>query len=1022
MVCTPGTSRVDSWLRNRLELLLLILAVLVPQYLAAQGASIHGWVLGKAAEPPHEAKVILTNKTNRKDKIPIFAKPTGEYGRHQIPPGIYELTACDSNAYLPAAPVVSELKDGETKNINFWLEDPPGHGTYKGTMRKSGGAVLPSALLVVKAKPSGCELTRASTNNEGEFSLAALPAPATYELYLESDGFEPVVTDISVGVNQEVAAELIMKHSSVGDTVEVATGHEIKEVTAEAPQLLTRNYFQLLLFSPGAIGETESNLGVDLETANLKGTPLTARNVSPFGSDIPAVPTNVATRAGDHARNAFHGLVRYSFDSDAIDAKNYFTLPGFSTYRNHMGTVEVGGPIFKEPFFFFVAYDLSRGAKAPTFSPVTLPLLPTLNGRLLELGLQSEDLRQALTTWATDQPIIRFDYDIATKHMLTVRYNFGRDALPHLLGDDIGGTSELPSSARELTGQDHLLRVHYNYGGTVSRINSETIYSYSYDFLSSIPVSPEETSLFLPGVGVVGRATNLSYGDSYSRRTQFLSESAKARFSRHGLSAAVQLARETSLLDYSAFQSGRAIFPSLSSFTAPVPIPDLFEIGQGRSRVTWDSSLLRLSFTDNFEITPKFVLDFGVGYKAELLPAFQRDEHAFEPRLALKWNIAPDASVRVGYALLRGQLPQLPVGLEVLMGGGFRADLPPPMRRVSSFVGASSASNAMQQFFAFGTVPPGPELAVTYNRNSHSPITQTLTLSLTKKIDQKLTLDLGYLYAHSTQLLTVGNVNLPPPVVINGRQDFGNRVILPQFAQVYQFQTNGSSIYHGASISARGIPLNKLLLQAKYSFSKTIDEPLSEGSFETASQNPLNPRADRAVSSADGGHAFSVSGRWDLPAIVRGKGPRYLYFLNHFYTVNVFNYQSGRHYNVLAGFDANHDGNPLTDRPLNVGRNTFLGQRFARLDLRFGSHFQIQEKFAFDISANFVNLFNRTNFAAFDTVLGKSDLRGLDPRIVFGRSLLPEYRFRQALTPNGFGLGTSAFAPRRTQLELAIGF
>jgi len=89
MVCTPGTSRVDSWLRNRLELLLLILAVLVPQYLAAQGASIHGWVLGKAAEPPHEAKVILTNKTNRKDKIPIFAKPTGEYGRHQIPPGIY---------------------------------------------------------------------------------------------------------------------------------------------------------------------------------------------------------------------------------------------------------------------------------------------------------------------------------------------------------------------------------------------------------------------------------------------------------------------------------------------------------------------------------------------------------------------------------------------------------------------------------------------------------------------------------------------------------------------------------------------------------------------------------------------------------------------------------------------------------------------------------------------------------------------------------------------------------------------
>jgi hypothetical protein len=44
--------------------------------------------------------------------------------------------------------------------------------------------------------------------------------------------------------------------------------------------------------------------------------------------------------------------------------------------------------------------------------------------------------------------------------------------------------------------------------------------------------------------------------------------------------------------------------------------------------------------------------------------------------------------------------------------------------------------------------------------------------------------------------------------------------------------------------------------------------------------------------------------------------------------------ESGRFYNVFAGSDVNGDGNPTSDRPGTLGRNTLESPGFATVDLR----------------------------------------------------------------------------------------
>jgi hypothetical protein len=96
--------------------------------------------------------------------------------------------------------------------------------------------------------------------------------------------------------------------------------------------------------------------------------------------------------------------------------------------------------------------------------------------------------------------------------------------------------------------------------------------------------------------------------------------------------------------------------------------------------------------------------------------------------------------------------------------------------------------------------------------------------------------------------------------------------------------------------------------------------------------------------------------------------------LRDFKFSSVVSLESGRRFNVFAGSDANRDGNPTSDRPGILGRNTFQGPGYASLDLRVAREVAFKEHLKGEFSLDFFNLLNRVNIKDLNTLYGGTDL------------------------------------------------
>ena len=111
---------------------------------------------------------------------------------------------------------------------------------------------------------------------------------------------------------------------------------------------------------------------------------------------------------------------------------------------------------------------------------------------------------------------------------------------------------------------------------------------------------------------------------------------------------------------------------------------------------------------------------------------------------------------------------------------------------------------------------------------------------------------------------------------------------------------------------------NNFSLNAHYTFAKSIDE-VTDFNSDWSAENPLNVRADRAVSAFDQRHRAVFSGVFASP--LKGDSAADKIFGDWVFSP-IFIAGSGRPFNLLLGFDANNDGRSQSDRPFGLGRNT----------------------------------------------------------------------------------------------------
>jgi hypothetical protein len=293
-----------------------------------------------------------------------------------------------------------------------------------GAVTDPSGAPVAGATVTAKNVATGI-VYPTETNSDGVYYLAQLPV-GRYEVKIEGKGFQTAVYPaFDLVLNQVAKVNVQMVVGAVSQTVEVVgispilqtettdLSTNINSVVTENIPLITRNYGQLTLLTPGAVStnpgaftsgqntfqvgrpyingnrEQTSNYILDGIDNNQHDNNEVAYSPSPdaiqefnlitqnpdaeFGNFLGGI-VNTTIKSGT---NQYHGSAFEFLRNDALNANNWFNdvlgLPKAALRFNQFGATG-GGPIRRDKLFFFVDYEGQRTSNTSVLSaPVLSP-------------------------------------------------------------------------------------------------------------------------------------------------------------------------------------------------------------------------------------------------------------------------------------------------------------------------------------------------------------------------------------------------------------------------------------------------------------------------------------------------------------------------------------------------------------------------------------------------------------------------------------------------------------------------
>jgi hypothetical protein len=259
-----------------------------------------------------------------------------------------------------------------------------------------------------------------------------------------------------------------------------------------------------------------------------------------------------------------------------------------------------------------------------------------------------------------------------------------------------------------------------------------------------------------------------------------------------------------------------------------------------------------------------------------------------------------------------------------------------------------------------------------------TPYTEHANLEITHEFAGGLAISAGYMFVHGLKIGTVSGIlnGVQTGTLPSGKPQYlrpAGRVFF-ELGDFYSNDDIGMSIYHAGTLEVEKRFSRGFSFHGSYTWSKTINNTDSVANLADLPEGPeIGPQ--RAISRQSVPHRFTLSLVSQVPETVR--------FFRNFKFSTLFTAQGSRRFNVYAGSDANGDGNPLSDRPGLLGRNTLTGDSFVTLDMRVAREFKVNDRVSAELSGDFFNLFNRVNITDLNTVYGATDL-SLPPNPVLG--------------------------------------
>jgi hypothetical protein len=304
------------------------------------------------------------------------------------------------------------------------------------------------------------------------------------------------------------------------------------------------------------------------------------------------------------------------------------------------------------------------------------------------------------------------------------------------------------------------------------------------------------------------------------------------------------------------------------------------------------------------------------------------------------------------------------------------------------------------------------------DRHLIPPYSEQASLEVDRQIGKGLTIDLGYLFVAGHHLVRPIDLNVGPPIGVEtgtGKLIYNfaindPNIPAPPFGShgtngiFYFTDSTGNSVYHGMTLQVIEKASKYFSLNANYTLSHTLDD----GTFVTFVSTPQSNsqrNLERANSNQDARHRFVANFVADAPQEWK--------LLRNFELSSIVTLQSARPFTLFVGFDANNDGNPVTDRVGNSPRNSYRGDSLQTFDVRLSRAIHLDERRQLNLSMDAFNLFNRANVDEVFTVYGAPDFIGAPPQ-----------HFGDGITgPSGqVGAPRTVFNPRQLQFAAKFTF
>lgn len=953
-------------------------------------------------------------------------------------------------------------------------------GSIQGTVRDTTGAVIPGATITVINE--GTQRTyNATANRQGEYNVPTLPV-GIYTVTAAYKGFGTAkVLSIPLNASELHRTDVTLKPGS--DTEQVTVTSNQMQVNTMGADLGTtidanrvanlplngRDFSDLLALVPGSVtsgqfgqtslgGAETSFAGVNILLDGADATRIDTNATSmqlgrgaarltrasvdsiaefhilqgnfsaEYGRSIGDV-VNVITKSGT---NSWHGEAFDFLRNDALDARNYFAVPGTKTpLRLNQFGGNLGGPILHDKLFFFTnyegvrqtitntqIYDVLNATNRAKFIPVMQPVVAAIP--VGNLGPDPSDTTGNFDLYSANLPntlredtgSVRIDWNPSESNKFYVRYNIGDSFTSSTYGPAVGQTAPTPARTQFLK-----ISNTHTFSPTLLNeagfgINSDHVESYG----GGGPFPVISFSCFFCNFGAApGPATFASIRPQTSY--QYIDTLTKV------------LGRQT-------FKVGADIRHNLSDeqlglqeFLSYGSISD-FENNNGFAFSTLGNPMTRIRNTnydffvqDDIRLARTFTLNLGVRYEYNTVlherdnqlanfdiatqtvgtkgaPLYSPDYNNFAPRVGFSWD---------------------PFGLgKTVVRGGFGVFYNPQLTgAVFSLTDNTSNNISVNVFQAlFGTVSCTPSFPLSYPVDTVP--TCTPQVRNVDEFDPHTRDSYAYHYSFGIQQEVAPNtvlemtyaadrgIKLPAGAAFAGLQ-FNNQ---NPITGTYPLSTNYAnerllgdfldSKYNSLQVALRGHH-RVITYDLNYTWSHELDDTVSVfGAFV----NPTNPQNDFATGDIDVRNNFTADAFYNAPDI-----PHLPRVLGHGWNVgSIASIRSGLPVNITTNvpddygtpqrpdfvpgatqasirgnnynapyhqFDSSVFITPPSSSFGDVPRNAGVGPRFAQVDLALIKRTSIGEKWNAEFRTDLFNIANHPNFA-------NPDGNTTDPN--FGRS------------------------------------